>query len=277
MVPAALRGSLVSDDGRLALIEVMPSELAAQRGAMDLVREIRAMSASALTGLEGSGIQIGGLAAFNVDYETAIDSRFRGVVGVVVVVTMLALMIGFRSVLIAAKAVVLNLLSVSAAFGAVVLVFQDGRGIQLLGLSAPLEGTFTAVPIIVFCIVFGLSMDYEVFLVSRVAEARKRGLADADAIAEGLARTGGLITSAATVMIVVFAAFTMGDFVLMKILGFALSAAVLLDATVVRVAMGPALLRLAGKWNWWPGERAATGISVQQGGARGEAGAYGGG
>jgi RND superfamily putative drug exporter len=167
---------------------------------------------------------------------------------------MLALLIGFRSVLIAAKAVVLNLLSVATAFGAVVLVFQDGFGVRLLGLAEPLGGNFPAIPVIVFAVVFGLSMDYEVFLVSRVAEARRAGLSDRDAIVEGLARTGGLITSAAAIMIVVFAAFTLGDFVLMKILGFALSVAVLVDATIVRMAIGPALLMLAGKWNWWPGE-----------------------
>ena len=96
-------------------------------------------------------------------------------------------------------------------------------------------------------------MDYEVFLVARVAEARRAGLSEDDALAEGLARTGPVITSAAAIMIAVFAAFTLGEFVLLKMLGFALAVAVLLDATVIRMAIGPALLRLAGRWNWWPG------------------------
>ena len=96
-------------------------------------------------------------------------------------------------------------------------------------------------------------MDYEVFLVARVAEARRSGMDEEDALAEGLARTGGVITSAAAIMIAVFAAFALGDFVLVKMLGFTLAVAVLLDATVVRIAIGPALLRLAGRWNWWPG------------------------
>ena len=108
-------------------------------------------------------------------------------------------------------------------------------------------------PPLVFCTVFGLSMDYEVFLVSRVAEARRGGMPEAEALAEGLARTGGVITSAAAIMIAVFASFTLGDFVLVKMLGFTLAVAVLLDATVIRVAVGPALLHLAGRWNWWPG------------------------
>jgi len=171
--------------------------------------------------------------------------------------TLVALLVGFRSLLVPLKAVVLNLFSVAAAFGAVVLVFQDGLGVRLLGLDAPLDGTFPAVPLIVFCVVFGLSMDYEVFLVARVAEARRRGLGDTEALAEGVARTGGVITSAAAIMIAVFAAFTFGGFVLVKILGFALAAAVLLDVTVVRVALGPALLALAGRWNWWPGDSGA--------------------
>jgi RND superfamily putative drug exporter len=98
-------------------------------------------------------------------------------------------------------------------------------------------------------------MDYEVFLVARVAEARRAGATEDEAIAEGLARTGTMITSAAAIMIVVFAAFMLGDFVMIKVLGFALAVAVLIDVTVVRLAIGPALLRLAGKWNWWPGVR----------------------
>ena len=118
-------------------------------------------------------------------------------------------------------------------------------------------------------------MDYEVFLVARVAEARRAGADDSEAIAEGLARTGGLITSAASIMIAVFAAFTLGDFVIVKILGFALAVAVLIDATVMRIAIGPALLKLAGHWNWWPGERRSQ--LVQQSGLKVEAEAYAGG
>src|SRR5262249_1828590 len=111
--------------------------------------------------------------------------------------------------------------------------------------------------ILVFAIVFGLSMDYEVFLVARIREGRVAGLGDREAIAQGLARTGGLITSAAAIMIVVFGAFMLGDFLLIKMLGFALAVAVFLDATVMRLAVSPALLALAGRWNWWPGAIAA--------------------
>ena len=253
-MPKDLVGSLGSSDGRLALIDIFPTEAVTANDGMDFVHQLRRDGAVRLTGLAGAMMDVGGLPALNLDYESSISGRFLTVVGLVVGLSMLALLLGFRSVMIAAKAVLLNLLSVATAFGAVVLVFQDGFGIRLLGLTHALAGNFPAIPVIVFAIVFGLSMDYEVFLVSRIAEARRAGMSDRDGIAEGLARTGGLITSAAAIMIVVFAAFTLGDFVLIKILGFALSVAVLVDATVVRMAIGPALLMVAGKWNWWPGE-----------------------
>ena len=116
-------------------------------------------------------------------------------------------------------------------------------------------------PLLVFCIVFGLSMDYEVFLLSRVAEARRRGASEGAALVSGVGRSGRVITSAASIMIVVFGAFALGDFVLVKILGVALATAVVLDATLVRLAVGPALLALAGRWNWWPGSLAAERVA----------------
>jgi RND superfamily putative drug exporter len=172
----------------------------------------------------------------------------------------LALIVCFRSVLIPLKAVALNLLSVAAGFGAVVLVFQDGFAAGLLGLDEPLGAIFPVIPALVFCAVFGLSMDYELFLVTRVAELRRAGLSERESVAQALAGTGRVITGAAAVMIFVFAAFALGDFLLIRILGFALAATVLVDATLVRLAIGPALLVLAGRWNWWPGVRAPAGV-----------------
>jgi RND superfamily putative drug exporter len=252
-MPADLRRQMATDDGRIALIEVLPTESAGVRGAGDLVRHLRASSAT-LTGIAGSKVEIGGLPALNVDYETSTIGHLQMVILLVVGATLVSLLAAFRSVLVAVKAIALNLFSVAVAFGAVVVVFQDGHGVRALGLEGALGGTFPAIPLIVFAVVFGLSMDYEVFLVARIAESKELGMTDDDAIAEGLARTGGLITSAAAIMIVVFAAFALGDFVLMKILGFALSVAVLVDATVMRLAVGPALLKLGGRWNWWPGK-----------------------
>lgn len=253
MIPAPLRDTFTGSDGRHALLEVLPDETASGRGAMELVRDLRAAAAAELTGTAAAGVLVGGLPAFNVDYEDEVIRATPAVVGLVLLGTLIALFVGFRSVLIPLKAVVLNLLSVGAAFGAVVLVFQDGYGSGLIGLPAPLDGIFPAVPLLVFCTVFGLSMDYEIFLVARVAEARAGGASERDAVVEGVRRTGGVITSAAIIMTVVFGAFTLGDFVLMKILGFALAVAVIVDVTVVRLALGPALLAVAGRWNWWPG------------------------
>jgi putative drug exporter of the RND superfamily len=252
MLPNSVRASLVSRDNRYLLLEVMPAETLSTPAVMDLVRALRGSDPAATTGLRGTRLFVGGLPAYNVDYGDAVRRATPRVVGIVVLGTLLALFIGFRSVLIPIKAVVLNLASVGAAFGAVVLVFQKGYGLELLGLAAPLDGIFPAVPLLVFCTVFGLSMDYEVFIVARIAEARRRGMNDDEAIIEGVRRTGGVITSAALIMTVVFAAIMLGDFVLMKILGFALATAVLLDVTVVRLALGPSLLALAGRWNWWP-------------------------
>lgn len=254
LVPADARRTLVSGDERLALVEAVPREDATPGELSALVRRLRSTDPPALGAVDGVRLEVGGLPAFNADYEDAVAGRFRSIVLLVVGGTLVALFAGFRSVMIPIKAVALNLLSVGAAFGAVVLVFQDGRGSHLVGLAGPVDAVFPAVPVIVFCIVFGLSMDYEVFLVGRVAEARRRGADETEAIAEGLARTGGVILSAAAVMVVVFGAFALGDFLLVKMLGFALAVAVLIDATVVRVAIGPALLRLAGRFNWWPGD-----------------------
>ena len=138
------------------------------------------------------------------------------------------------------------------------LVFQEGHGIRFFGVPEGTGSIFPIVPIVAFAIVFGLSMDYEVFLVARVLEARRSGLDEMDAIPEGVAKTAGLITSAAAIMIVVFAAFTFGNFLVIKMLGFTLALAVFIDATIVRIVIGPALLRVAGDWNWWPGGLAAA-------------------
>ena len=265
-VPADVRRSLISDDARTVLVEALPQESVAFNDLTAYVRDLRHRAAD-LTGMNDARVSIGGMAAFNADYSDVIAGRLPRLIALIVIGTLIALFIAFRSVMIPIKAVLLNLLSVVAAFGAVVLVFQDGHGASALGMSAPVDGVFPAVPIVVFCIIFGLSMDYEVFLVARVREARGAipvgSNNEREAVVAGLAATGGIITSAAAIMIVVFAAFAMGDFIMMKILGFALATAVFLDATLVRVAIGPALLQLAGRWNWWPGDRPARSSRVE--------------
>ena len=257
LLPAEVLRAFASRDGRETIVEVVPREGVPIGAVVSLAREIREAGPAALTGDPDARVLVGGLPAFNAEYQDQVRAHSVTIVILVVTGSFLTLLIGFRSILVPIKAIVLNLVSVAAAFGAAVLVFQDGHGIGMLGLNAPIDGLFPAVPLVVFCLVFGFSMDYEVFLVARVAEAAARGADEESAVADGVARTGGVITSAAAIMVVVFAAFALSDFLLIKILGFTLAAAILIDATLVRMAVGPALLRLAGRWNWWPGKRAA--------------------
>jgi RND superfamily putative drug exporter len=247
------RRTFLSSDGQAALIEVLPAGSVSVRDQVNWVRELRKTGALALTGVPGATLLVGGIPALNADYETIIRDRFPSVMALVVGGTLIALLCGFRSIIVALKAIALNLFSVAASFGALVLVFQNGHGSRFLGVPEGTGSVFPLVPIVAFAIVFGLSMDYEVFLVARVLEARRSGLSEMEAIPEGLARTAGLITSAAAIMIVVFAAFTFGSFLVVKMIGFTLAIAVLIDATLVRIVIGPALLRIAGDWNWWPG------------------------
>ncbi len=247
------RRTFLSGDGRAALLEVLPASSVSLRDQVNWVRELRKTGAPVLTGVPGATLLVGGIPALNADYEMIIRDHFPSVTALIVGGTLLALLFGFRSVFVALKAIVLNLFSVAASFGALVFVFQNGHGSSFLGVPGGTGSVFPLVPIVAFAIVFGLSMDYEVFLVARVLEARRSGLGEMDAIPEGLARTAGLITSAAAIMIVVFAAFTFGGFLVVKMIGFTLAVAVLIDATLVRIVIGPALLRIAGDWNWWPG------------------------
>ena len=247
------RRTFLSSDGRAALIEVLPTTSVTLRQQVSWVRQIRSTGAPALTGVPGSTLMVGGIPALNADYQTIVNRRFLPATLLVVLGTLFALLCGFRSLFAAVKAIALNLVSVAASFGALVFVFQHGHGSRLLGVPGGTGSVFPLVPIVTFAIVFGLSMDYEVFLVARVLEARRSGMSETQAIPEGLARTAGLITSAAAIMIVVFAAFTFGDFLVVKMIGFTLAVAVLIDATLVRIVIGPALLRIAGDWNWWPG------------------------
>jgi RND superfamily putative drug exporter len=251
-LPEETRKSFLRDDGMATLIEVLPAVEVTPAEQIRWVRELRDADLASITGLRGSALRIGGIPALNADYESIVHERLPRVMAAVVGGSFLALLLGFRSVFVAFKAVVLNLLSVGASFGALVLVFQEGHGSWLFGVKGAVGSIFPIIPILSFAIVFGLSMDYEVFLVARVLEERRRGLTERDAVAEGLASTARLITSAAAIMIAVFAAFTMGSFLIIKMLGFTLAVAVLIDATLVRMVIGPALLQLAGDWNWWP-------------------------
>ena len=247
-----IRQSFLRSDGRATLIELLPTATLSPNEQIRWVRDVRTSDIAAITGVPGAVLRVGGVPALDADYDSVVKERLPRVVLGVVLGSLLALLIGLRSLFAAVKAILLNLLSVGASFGALVVVFQEGHGSKLFGLDGPTGTVYPIVPILSFAIVFGLSMDYEVFLVARVLEERRRGLCERSAVIEGLARTAGLITSAAAVMIAVFTSFTVGGFLVVQMLGFTLAVAVLIDATAVRMVVGPALLQLAGDWNWWP-------------------------
>src|SRR3984893_13627829 len=251
-VPQPIRESFLRSDGQATLIELLPTASVLPNEQIRWVREVRSSDVAAITGVPGAVLRVGGIPALDADYDSVVKEWLPGVVLGVVLGSLLALLIGLRSLFAAVKAILLNLLSVGASFGALVVVFQECHGSKLFGLDGPSGSVYPIVPILSFAIVFGLSMDYEVFLVARVLEERRRGLCERSAVIEGLARTAGLITSAAAIMIAVFAAFTVGSFLVVQMLGFTLAVAVFIDATVVRMVVGPALLQLAGDWNWWP-------------------------
>jgi putative drug exporter of the RND superfamily len=248
----SIRKSFIRNDGQATLIELLPTSALSPNQQTRWVRDVRSSDVAALTGVPGAVLRVGGVPALEADYDSVVRERLPKVVLGVIFGSLLALLLGLRSLFAAVKAILLNLLSVGASFGMLVLVFQEGHGSRLFGLHGPTGTVYPIVPILSFAIVFGLSMDYEVFLVARVLEERRRGLSEKSAVVEGLARTAGLITSAASIMIAVFTAFTVGSFLVVQMLGFTLAVAVLIDATVVRMIVGPALLQLAGDWNWWP-------------------------
>jgi RND superfamily putative drug exporter len=251
-LPEPMRKSFLRNDGQATLIELLPTTTLSPNQQIGWVRDVRSSDVAAITGVPGAVLRVGGVPALEADYDSVVKKRMPRVVLGVILGSLLALLIGLRCIFAAVKAILLNLLSVGASFGALVVVFQEGHGGKLFGLDGPTGSVYPIVPILAFAIVFGLSMDYEVFLVSRVLEERRRGLSERAAVIEGLARTAGLITSAAAIMIAVFVAFTVGSFLVVQMLGFTLAVAVFIDATVVRMIVGPALLQLAGDWNWWP-------------------------
>lgn len=244
----------LSRDGRMALLDVIPNDSTSLTTTMDLVARVRELSASGqIRQLRGAEVVVGGYVAASVDFQKDLLHRFPMIIALVLGVTAVMLAIAFRSVLVPIKAVLMNSLSVSATFGLIVLVFQYGFGGSVVGLDGPTEAIFVVVPVLVFAVVFGLSMDYEVFLLSRIKEAFDRTGRNTEATMEGVSATASVITSAALIMIVVFGAFAFARVLMVQFLGFGLAVAVFLDATVIRMVLVPAIMHLAGRWNWWPG------------------------
>jgi putative drug exporter of the RND superfamily len=224
-------------------LTVVPSVPLVSSAGEDLVHDIRAIDAPFAFGVEGDAADL-------VDTKAAIYDRLPLSLAIIGVTTFVLLFAVFGSLLVPLKAIVLNLLSLTATFGAMVWIFQEGH------LSGVLDFTATgqldvAMPILMFCIAFGLSMDYEVFLLSRIKEEHDRTGDNTRAVAAGLARTGRLITAAALVLAITFAAFVTSGMSFMKLMGLGLALAIVMDATIVRGLLVPAVMRLAGEANWW--------------------------
>ncbi|HUR73151.1 MAG TPA: MMPL family transporter [Sporichthya sp.] len=218
------------------------------KAAEDVVKDVR----RALDAELGSAADadVGGTTAKSVDYADKVFDKTPAVVIATLALCFLLLLVMLRSPVLALKAVIMNLLSIAAAMGLTVLVFQEGHGENLLDFSSP--GYLQAwLPLTLFVVLFGLSMDYEVFLVTRIREEYRRTGSNSEAVALGLAKTGGVITSAALIMIAIFGSFMICPAPEIKQLGFGLAAAVLIDATITRALMVPAFMQLAGRANWW--------------------------
>ena len=195
-------------------------------------------------------IQVGGFAALGEDFLTSQARSIPYAIGITLFAMAVILFLLFGSVVLPIKAIVMTLLSLSASFGALVWIFQEGNFQDVLHFQSP-GFTIAGNPIIMFCVLFGLSMDYEVLLLSRMQEAYRRHGDNTEAVAEGLSRTARVITGAAVIMVSVFAAFALADTVTIKSIGVGMAIAVLIDATIVRMLLVPATMRLLGDWNWW--------------------------
>ncbi len=196
-------------------------------------------------------VLLGGAPVGSMEFTQALVGAMPAAIGTVFVATFLLLAVAFRSLLIPLKSILMNTLTVGAAYGLITLIFQEGLGAGLVGAPTDVGGIDSSLPILLFAVIFGLSMDYEIFLLSRVQEAHLAGLDTPQAVRYALERTAGVITSAALIMIIVFSAFVFGQVVANKTIGLGLAVAVLLDATLVRLVLVPSVLVLAGRWNWW--------------------------
>ncbi len=225
-----------------AVMQVIPTTSPQDQATSQLIKSIRQVAPA--------NVHVGGITASFDDLADLLQSRLPLFIGIVLVLSFILLLVVFRSVLVPLKAVIMNLLSIGAAYGVLVAVFQWGYGSSLLGLghTGPIE---SFVPMIMFAILFGLSMDYEVFLLSRIKEEYDRTGDNATAVADGLNYTARVITAAAAIMVTVFASFVLNDNRIIKEFGLGLAVAVLLDASIVRMILVPSSMELLGKANWW--------------------------
>ena len=239
-----------SPSGAIAVAQAFPADSPQSERTEDLVRTLRDDVLPTAAGGSGLVPHVGGQTASGVDFAQVLSGRLPWFIGAVLVLSFILLLVVFRSVLVPLKAVVMNLLSIAAAYGVMVAVFQWGWLGSVFGVAggAPIEPW---APMMLFAIVFGLSMDYEVFLLSSVKEAYDRTGDNSHAVVEGLASSARVITAAAAIMVCVFGSFVVADQRAIKLIGLGLAVAVLIDATLVRMVLVPATMELLGRANWW--------------------------
>jgi len=240
-----------SPNGTAAVLRVIPRTSPQDSATSDLIHRLRDhVVPTATANVPGVHVYVGGQTAMFIDLADKVSSRLLWFIGAVIALSVLLLTLVFRSVAVPLKAAVMNMLSIGAAYGVIVAVFQWGwlRGLVGVDEAVPIVAF---VPMMLFAILFGLSMDYEVFLLSRIREEYLTGHDSDRAVVEGISATARVITSAALIMISVFAAFVLSDDPTIKMFGLGLATAVFIDATIVRIVLVPATMKLLGRWNWW--------------------------
>jgi RND superfamily putative drug exporter len=241
----------VSPDGRTSYLDIATPYAGGSDEAVRALHKLREDLVPATLGtVAGAEYAVGGFVAFNEDYADHIAQKLPLVMGVVMALTFLVMMLTFRSVVVAATSILLNLLSAVASYGLVQLVFGGTWAEGLLGFQS-INAVVSWLPLFLFVVLFGLSMDYHVFVVSRIREAVLRGVPNREAVATGIVGSAGVVTSAAAVMVAVFAIFATLSMIDMKQLGVGLAAAILIDATIIRAVVLPSLMTLLGDANWW--------------------------
>jgi putative drug exporter of the RND superfamily len=254
----------------VALVEAFPTTDSISKPAHTTIRDLQDRALPSLESHLGKGVtlSLGGVAPEEHDFVQAVYGKFPFVLGFVVLLTFVLLMRAFRSVFLPLKAVVLNLVSLGAAFGIIVFVFQQGHGAEAIWGVHATNSIISWIPLMIFAFLYGLSMDYEVFMLTRMREAYDETRDTNSSIALGLARTGKLVTSAALVLMFAFFVLSTSPGVDIKQFGIGLAAGIIFDATVIRALLVPAIMRLAGRWNWWLPERARRVLLVPAAGAR---------
>ncbi|MEU7870956.1 MMPL family transporter [Dactylosporangium sp. NPDC049140] len=241
----------VSADGRVAVLDVAtPFEGRSEQARESLTRLRTQLVPQTLGAVPGAETAVGGFVAADVDYADHVQQKLPLVMGFVLVLTFIVMAFTFRSVVVALTSIALNMLSAAASYGLVVLIFQGTWAEGILGFKS-MDAVVSWLPLFLFVVLFGLSMDYHVFVVSRIREAVRRGLTTREAVAQGISGSAGVVTSAAVVMVAVFTIFATLSTIDMKQLGVGLAAAILLDATIIRAVVLPSLMTLLGDANWW--------------------------